>query len=243
MKKTMALALLAAMLVAFSSHPALADESDRTAHVFPPKSKPFGETYSQWAAEWWTWALSIPPESNPVTDTTGAFAGVGQHGPVWFLAGVIAGSGLSTVTRTITVPEDKALFFPIINVLWTTGPADLPITVPQIRDILEGVAANFGTLRCEIDGLAVRHLHDFLEFSSVFSLTVSVNNIFGLGTGFLPSNSPVGFFAPDEDTGVYLMVAPLARGQHTIHFSATTVDASGALDVTYLITTTGSANH
>ena len=188
MKKTMALALLASMLVAFSARPVFAADGDRTVRVFPPGSKPFGETYSQWAAEWWTWALSIPPEINPVTDTTGAFAAVGQHGPVWCLAGLIAGSGPSTVTRTIVVPEDKALLFPLINVLWTTGPADLSITLPQIHDILEGVAANFGALTCEIDGIPVRHLHDFLEFSSVFSLTVSVNNIFGLGTGFLPSD-------------------------------------------------------
>jgi hypothetical protein len=82
-----------------------------------------------------------------------------------------------------------------------------------------------------------------LEFSSVFSVAVSVNNIFGLGTGFLPSNSPAGFFAPDEDTGVYLMVAPLSRGQHTIHFSANTVDASDALDITYLMTVAKSSDH
>ncbi len=63
------------------------------------------------SGHWWQWALSIPAAINPITDATGEFAAVGQSGPVWYLAGNFGG----TTVRTVTVPADKALFFPILN--------------------------------------------------------------------------------------------------------------------------------
>src|SRR5213592_4117053 len=70
--------------------------------------------YRQLAAEWWKWAYSVPCTAalcpNPVIDTTGDFAAVGQHGDVWFLAGAFGG----TVTRHASVPEGSPLFFPVV---------------------------------------------------------------------------------------------------------------------------------
>ena len=81
--------------------------------VLPSDSKPYGHSYGEWGAMWWQWALSIPVSENPLFDETGEFAGVGQSGPVFFLAGVFNVSG--TAERTITVPRGKALFFPLLN--------------------------------------------------------------------------------------------------------------------------------
>ena len=55
-------------------------------------------------------------------DTTGEFASLGQSGPVWFLAGTFG----STVTRTVTIPAGKTLFFPILNTIW--------INIPELGD-------------------------------------------------------------------------------------------------------------
>ena len=68
--------------------------------VLPPQSHPHGKTYGEWAAAWWQWALSIPEAQNPVADATGEFAGLGQSGPVWFLAGTFGNSA----ERTVTIP-------------------------------------------------------------------------------------------------------------------------------------------
>ena len=77
--------------------------------ALPPQSLPYGHTYGEWAALWWQWALGIPESMNPVEDTTGQFAGVGQQGPVWFLGGTFGNS----VERGITVPRGKAIFMPV----------------------------------------------------------------------------------------------------------------------------------
>lgn len=219
------ISLLAIATLLCAVTPMLADNA-KGPEIISPQSAPYGETYGQWAADWWTWALSIPAEVNPLNDTTGALAGVGQHGPVWFLAGSV-GSGNIAVTRTVTVPEGKALFFPILNTLWTTGPADPPISVPEIRDILAGVTAHVTGLACEIDGVRVKHLEKYVVVSPVFSLVVPANNVLGL---------PAAVYAPNVDQGFYLMLAPLPPGQHTIHFTGNNVDLGYVLDITYHLT-------
>src|SRR5271165_1067684 len=58
------------------------------------------DSLKQLSAEWWQWALSIPTSVNPLADTTGEKSMVGQHGPIWFLAGSSTGG---MVTRTCSV--------------------------------------------------------------------------------------------------------------------------------------------
>ena len=60
--------------------------------------------------------------TNPLLDTTGAYAAAGQEngiGPAnkyFFLTGTFGNAYThGPVTRTATVPKGKALFFPIIN--------------------------------------------------------------------------------------------------------------------------------
>jgi hypothetical protein len=60
------------------------------------------ESFKKLSAECWQWALSIPTSVNPLLDTDGTNAVVGQRGPVWFLAGTFSGG---TATRTCSVPE------------------------------------------------------------------------------------------------------------------------------------------
>src|SRR5262245_530845 len=60
--------------------------------VFPPDSQPFGKSYRQWSAEWWQFVFSLPLSANPLFDETGEKCVVGQHGPVWFLAGTFGGT-------------------------------------------------------------------------------------------------------------------------------------------------------
>jgi len=60
--------------------------------------------------------MRLPWHSGPVTDTTGASCGMGQDGPVWFLAGHPFGA--SAVTRECTIPNGKQLYFPLANMWW-----------------------------------------------------------------------------------------------------------------------------
>jgi hypothetical protein len=54
------------------------------------------------------------------------------------------------------------------------------------------------------------------------------NDVWNLWTYGLPVP---GIYGPSIQDGIYLMLAPLSKGQHTIHFTAGTF-----LDVTYHLT-------
>ncbi len=95
-------ALMASGLMGAAPSEALADAPGHVSN----------EQLPQLTAQWQQWALSLPNDVNPLVDTTGALCGVGQRGPVWFLAGTFFGG---TVIRTCTVPEGTTLFFPVIN--------------------------------------------------------------------------------------------------------------------------------
>lgn len=196
--------------------------------IAPINSKPNGKSYSQWAADWWQWVFSIPADANPLLDSTGENADIGQAGSVWFLAGNFGGE----TVREVTVPASKALFFPIFNQPWVQYPEDPPFTIPELRAILRP-AMDGAIMTCEIDGRAVRNLASYREESAVFTTTVPDGNLLGLAAGD---------YAPCVDNGYYLMLNPLRPGRHTIRFTAENADQSFSLDVTYHINVTTSGH-
>jgi hypothetical protein len=217
--------------------------------ILPPGSTPHGHTYDEWGDIWWQWAMSIPADVNPLADATGVNAGIGQSGSVWFLAGV-SGIPCSSesqpcpVERTVTIPAGKALFFPIYNWLWINtpnigevpDPAWSPEEEARERKILaDGIDEMADSLTCEIDG---RQLSDLQSYRSVtpnggaFMVTLPDGDLWGivgiqLYTGTTQVVRP-GLFGPSVQDGIFLMLAPLSAGQHTIHFTA-----GNAQDVTY----------
>ncbi len=80
--------------------------------VADPGKKAFGQTYGQWASDWWQWAVQFPFANSPVNDDTGALCDLGDQGEVWFLAGNFGG----TTVRDCTAPAETAFFFPLLNV-------------------------------------------------------------------------------------------------------------------------------
>ena len=169
------------------------------------------------AAKWWQWALSAPESENPVTDTTGEFAAVGQHGPIWFLAGNRDGG---TTARTVTVPSGTALFFPIVNTFLVD---EGTIAEERARNTasIDGAAG----LTLEVDGISVPITESNREQSTLFAIRLPEGNIYG---------APAGTYAPAVDEGYYVLLEPLSPGSHTIHFSGSLPGFS--LDVTYYVT-------
>ena len=215
--------------------------------IAPPASSPYGHTYNEWAALWWRWAYSIPFDVNPVADATGEFAAVGQDGPVWFLAGTFGG----TVTRTIEIPAGKGLFFPVVNSAWVTTCVGEPRTiedgVPYVSPQIDA-----STFSAAIDGVPVQNLSDYRALSPLFCTSLAIIGIYTPedlvatcpgGTSNpnctdLPNPAehfgPEDGFGPAIADGIWLMLAPLKPGVHTIRFTASRSDFS--LDVTYNIT-------
>lgn len=227
--------LLSALMLLSSSSTVPASGRNPNSSVLPANASPYGRTYSQWSAAWWQWAYSIPLASNPVADETGEFAANGQGGPVWFLAGTFGGD----VTREVTVPAGKALFFPIINTVWISLPdyGDAPWS-PEQREFAFSVISPFIDnafyLSCEVDGVSVTNLESYRHQTAAgeeYRTTVPADNI----TQFLPA----GTYGPTVDDGIYLLLAPLKPGRHTIHFTAASSGSAlrdYAADVTCVLT-------
>ena len=53
----------------------------------PPNAHEYGKGYAELTAEWIEWTVAVAVSTNPLLDSDGTFAAVGQSGKVWFLTG------------------------------------------------------------------------------------------------------------------------------------------------------------
>ncbi len=217
------LAVVAASLMLSTATEGLAANKGKSnPKVLPPQSRPFGLSYGEWSAAWWQWAFSLPVDAHPLFDTADCSAG--QTGQVWFLGGTFSvieiepGVILGEADRTCTVPSSKALFFPLVNVETSTIEGNGE-TEEELRAAAEFFADFIvpDSLFCEVDGKAVKNLSQFRVQSPLFTIgPLPDNNILG---------APEGSTSPSVSDGVFVMLAPLSVGTHTLHFG-------GAIDLT-----------
>ena len=224
--------VLAFVLAFYGAPPALASsQGGKPIVVFPSGSKPYGKSYGEWSAEWWKWAYSIPADRNPLFDETGELAGEGQDGQVFYLAGVFNVSG--SATRSVQVPPGKALLFPLINIEWDNHcpPVDPPMSEAQLLDIVNDNLDLVTDLTCEVDGAEVPDLFSYRVTSPSFDVVFPDNNLFQLfGCDHITAGTYSGFVSG----GYYVMLAPLPKGPHTIHFGGSVGDPPFfTLDITY----------
>ena len=188
---------------------------------------PTATRYSEWAARWWNWTLSMPDGENPAVSTDPSLAGNGQHGLVWFRAGTFDSD---PKLRVVRVPAGKALFLPIINNVWLQFPTDPPIDEDCAERnyyclrALISPAVDAATADVTIDGVPLVDPARYRENSVVFEPTVPEGAILG---------SSLVVRMPCMDAGLYLMLAPLSMGKHTIVAKVST--GAFSLEVTYQI--------
>jgi hypothetical protein len=192
--------------------------------AFADKAYPPPEVLS---GHWWQWALSIPAAINPVADATGEFAAVGQSGPVWYLAGNFGG----TTVRTVTVPANKALFFPILNYFaggflhapkWGGSP---PGPIEYARELCKEAIDQATDMSCKVDGMTIPITAENRVQSAPCAVHLPADNLLQEAPGTIPAMVADGY---------YVLLEPLPAGEHTIHFAGTLGEFS--LEVTYHIT-------
>jgi len=180
--------------------------------------------------------LAIPFASSPVQDQTGESCGLGQSGPVWFLAGT---SG-TAATRACSVPAGKAIFFPLVNYINDYPCPDPNFQPPpgqSLEDFLAEGAAFFidhtTELEAELDGVALQNLFGMRARSPLFDFTADISN-----QAFDPCIT--GSSQPAVTDGYWVMLAPLSVGLHTLHFRGKLdfpeFDFSFEVEVTYNLT-------
>ncbi len=208
-------------------------KADSDSQIVPPDDHAYGKNYAQWSAAWLKWALSIPKPINPLFDSTGAYAGSGQSGKVFFLAGTTT-SG--SVIRNIIVPKGMPLFFPIVNYMWVNTPeygddAWSPVQEANARSIIAGVIDTASNLTLKIDRHSVSELYDFRFKSTAAKCNIpplADDNVFGADL----INNPYNCVAD----GYWVLLRPLSVGLHKIHFTGELGLTGFSLDVTYNIT-------
>lgn len=191
--------------------------------VFPVGSNPYGASYGQWSARWWQWALSLPADAHPLLETAGCDAG--QTGSVWFLGGSFVNT---TIVRDCAVPGGQAILFPVLNTECSTieGPPFFGGNEDELRACAAAVtnAGMFAT----IDGVEVQNLDSYRVQSPLYTFSAPDGGLFG---GAVTGQS--------VSDGVWLMLAPLSAGTHTIHLGGTQTAGDFpplTLDVTYHLT-------
>jgi hypothetical protein len=196
--------------------------------VFPVDTGGFGKSYEGWSAAWWQWVLGQPVSHNPLFDETGADCDVGQQGPVWFLAGNFGGK----VTRDCTIPEGKALFFPVLNGFADNIGVDPPLSQQGLIDACNSFV-DPKEFTVKIDGAPLHDLDQYLIEPNFFFYTVpeddSILDLFGGPNNNFPNTPP----APGAvSCGYYLLVSPLSVGKHIVQIVAE-ASTGFALHITY----------
>lgn len=195
-----------------------------------PEFKLDGLSAVDWSAEWWKWAMANQGDSNPVRDNTGIYCGAGQQGKVWFLAG---GFGSSKIKRNCTIPADKYVFFPIINMSYWPPVRNTNLTCSKA---IEAAALNNDTaldLIVELDGVQVKNPKAFrARTEKCFDIFEKTSRAFASYYNAYPS-------ATD---GYWIFLKPLPKGKHSFKFGGrynkTDGDAYGKMvqDIEYDIT-------
>lgn len=206
--------------------PSIAQSSEPIA--LPPSFILDGRDSASLSAEWWKWAMASPEEINPVRDITGKNCAVGQMGNVWFLAG---GFGSSKISRTCTIPADKYVFFPVVNMSYWSKSENNGSTC---KTAISNAAMNNDTaldLFVELDGIAMSDVKSYrAKTKECFNIFERVPKEFGPYNAF-----------PSASDGFWILLKPLSKGSHTIKFRGRYNQASGAFgrmvqDIEYQIT-------
>lgn len=203
-----------------------------------------GSSQASLSQQWWNWAASFSPSASPVTDTTGAYASLGDRGSIFFFSG----SGTSDpIVRNVTVRNHQTLFFPVITVVsgYTDQQiADFGLTPADIRAEAIDLLGNVSGLFLKLDGsdlalpAGTANLLAFRQPTDQFDLTLpSDDNFFG-GPA---AGAPAGTYRAFSD-GYWFGLAPLAIGSYELHFGGRS-DPTGPFagsnftqDITYRIT-------
>jgi len=170
-----------------------------------------GRSITEWGNAWWRFGFENP---DFLADTTGEFSELGNvRGPVFFAQG----SGGALVRARVDVPRGEHLLLPIATYIWTFF--DPCAEVRCTREIInENFNKEIRDVFLKIDGKPVRNLLSHLVWVERHNPAV-----------FLVDAGPIqpdgyGGILPALQGGYWVMLEPLAPGQHSVAFGATVPD-------------------
>jgi hypothetical protein len=190
-------------------------------------------------AQFSQWEFSFPAATSPLLDQTGAYAGSGDQGRYFFLAGSLTGDPL---VRSVTVRADQKLLISPISILYWTDPVF--DTEAKMREDALNVLGVVTNLSVTIDGLPAlmpagyTSLDQFRQSAPLFPFTLVEGNITGYAPGVFPAIVE----------GYFMALDALPIGNHQLRFTALATSVgpyegySFAQDITYNITSVPEAS-
>lgn len=220
------LLLVLVALVAMSSD-AHAQGGNANPGIIPPDAEYRGFSYDELSALWWIGVFDIPADADHPFASGQPFQG--PRG-IAFLVGAFADPD-EPVVFEITIPERTPLFFPVVNTSCSVFEGD-PFhgdNEEELRECANGHVDGTSDRFAFIDGRPVRNLDAYRTESPLFIWgPLPEENLFG-------DPDLEGVISPAVDAGFYLLLAPLSKGEHIIHFGGTSA-SGGVINTVYLIT-------
>ena len=229
-KHWLALLLGVVMTWCVISHQAQASDKRNDPRIIPPQADFRGLRYGDWEAEWWRALLAIPViEAYHPSISGGAFA---VKSGVLFLSPAYYQNGVPPIDATVSA--GTAIFVPVISFECSVLEPDPAHgdNEAQLRGCANSHIDMTSGLFAEIDGVPLNDLNHYRVQSPLFEY------------GPLPEDNVLeavygGTFEGQSfsvDAGVYLLLAPLSVGTHTIHVGGTYDEFQFSADTTFHIT-------
>jgi hypothetical protein len=195
-----------------------------------------GKPMSEWVAGWWQWQEANYPGfafGDGLVDCS-----LGQSGPVFFLGGT--GGGVAERECDQPIRGHKHLMFPLVNAnvfnpdnFCELSFGDPNCSIVQKREVLDGIFSEdppglFNSTACllsaEVDGIPAVYSGPIIRAQS--------------------SPHPYGGDPESVADGFWVVLQPLAKGEHTIQFTGGICDVDTGdvlfdVDVTYSVTVSG----
>lgn len=231
MKKFLFASLLISSFVAACCISACKDDNTVESSVFLPNERPYGKTYAEWTVIWVQQFMTANCANNPWLNSANVL--FYKSGPVYMMAG-LSTKGASV---NVTIPQDKALLFPLVN-LFNDYPCPdstfKPAPDQSMQDFLKTGAESYlpaaTGLAVEVDGVSISNPETYKFTSDLFYFTGNpqlASCVDGCVTG-----EP----QPCVTIGYYMMVKPMTKGQHTIHYHIDIPAWNTGQDGTYKVT-------
>jgi hypothetical protein len=169
-------------------------------------TKAFNVTLSDWTARWWKWAFSFSGYyNNPLLDPNGTSVMKFQppNQPVFFLSGAYNSVG----NRTVTIPADKGILFPVLN--GEISFLDMPNATTQgdLKKALDWDIGKATYIGAELDGKEIQ----FQRIQApLFDINYAKDNI-------LSTNKSGPTQAVSDGYWIYLEPNSIPVGEHILH--------------------------
>jgi hypothetical protein len=189
--------------------------------IVPRHRKVAGLTLGEWGLKYWGWLLRQNPDRNPTQDTTGAWCGAGQDGPVWFLAGADA---RTHIMRECRIPRGKYVMLPAVVQLWFPKTDELAQDACAKMESQQFAKLGADSIR---DAFVVINGERFEGFADRRPYSTRCANIVG--------DRGETIVASAMQYGAWMMLYPLPSGIHEISFGGSIPDLNTHRAVTYRI--------